>query len=294
MSVYERDETYVHWTKIRDEAGQPVAPTTIKISITDPDGTLLVDAQDMTQEEIGLYYYNYQIPADANFGNWDVIVRATDAVGNATKFTDEFYLLPWNILAQIRSQSGIGSRKSISDDDLAQIAWDAYVEVLEDVLTPHSNEGILKTCYNGDDFYRAKDYPIADRNGDGLIDEDDIDVMWKDSNGHFNVGKAEGIQAEIGELEPKQADGSDIPNTQCGIFISYCSYHPTYSEQLFKKAVVYMAAHEVILRFHEIDRATLADIQSNRQIILANPNRMEKKYLKIRNRICKPRCGGVK
>ena len=66
--------------------GDLVDPTSIKISIYDPDGTLKVDAASMTQyaATTGIYEYKYHMDATADAmakGKWRILGDVIDGTG---------------------------------------------------------------------------------------------------------------------------------------------------------------------------------------------------------------------
>lgn len=73
---YYQGETIKQNVELRDVDGVLVDPTSIVITIIDPEGTTKVDAQDMTKDETGKYYYDYLIATDAVTGRWETEVKA--------------------------------------------------------------------------------------------------------------------------------------------------------------------------------------------------------------------------
>lgn len=77
---------------VRDENKAYVDPTTIKVSIYDPDGEVEVDAEAMTQyeSETGMYEYYYHKGESAEAmdeGVWRGIVTVIDGSGDDAKVT---------------------------------------------------------------------------------------------------------------------------------------------------------------------------------------------------------------
>ena len=75
--------------------GDLVDPTSIKISIYDPDGTLKVDAASMTQyaATTGIYEYKYHMDATADAmakGKWRILGDVIDGTG-ATAVISPFH-----------------------------------------------------------------------------------------------------------------------------------------------------------------------------------------------------------
>ena len=99
-------------------------------------------------------------------------------------------------------------------------------------------------------------------------------------------------EAHCGNITITQLDGTAIPSSMKWVRINYWSEWKTYNEKSFQKAVAYLAAHKCIIRFQELDKATLADLYSNREMISAHLFRMEKEYYKALNQIRRPVVGG--
>jgi len=68
VAVFAENKTYNFttevWTTGDADANYP------KITITDPDGTVKVDAASMTKDTTGKYEYLYQLATDASKGEW--------------------------------------------------------------------------------------------------------------------------------------------------------------------------------------------------------------------------------
>ena len=303
MSVYQRDETYYHWITFRDRAKALFDSDTVKITITTPCGTVVVTTQDMTKDSEGVYYYAYDIPSDGTFGQWDVRVVATTGTDNSI-FDDNFYLLPWNLINQTRKLSGITSKKSISDDDIALIVLEAYLEALRDVYIFHEDENLTCNPDTGAWFdgtnttFATKNGKLADSNGDGAVTGygetscgTDVDGWWKDTNGNCHQLKITVLDARCGKLTITKWDGTPIPSSRELVKVNYYTEWRTFNKSIFKSAVALLAAHKCIERFMELGRATQADLHSNKVVVLHDRNRMEKAYRKAMRRISKPIIG---
>ena len=90
MVVYEREETYINYTTLRDREGEPTDADVIEITITSPCGTLLTDSASMTHITDGIYDFGQDIPTDAIFGQYDVRVVATQN-SIVSVFTETFF-----------------------------------------------------------------------------------------------------------------------------------------------------------------------------------------------------------
>jgi len=74
--MYYQGETMRQNVSVRDVLGILVDPAAIEITIIDPDGTVMVDAEAMTKGAVGKYLYNYLIAEDAPSGEWKTEVKA--------------------------------------------------------------------------------------------------------------------------------------------------------------------------------------------------------------------------
>ena len=308
MAVYERGDTFSHWRKFKDRSSTATDPTSVKITITDPCNFAVVNNQNMNKVVVGEYYYNYNIGSSATYGKYNVKVSAVVSPDTSI-FTDTFYILPWDVPAQVRAISGIEEEKTISDDDIARICWDAYIETLEEILDAHEliqpnytrDIGTQSGCIDGTNttFWLRHQY-LADYNGDGVINGygeascgTDVSGIWVDENTNWNTCKITVDDSIAGKVTITQTSGVAIPATAKGIYLTYHTKPITFNQTLFRKAVAYLAAHEIILRFRETDRTTIADLNSNRPIVLAHPDRMLKQFKSLVRKLKTPRIGGV-
>lgn len=309
-TTYQCSETYIHRITIRNEAGIIVYPATVLFNLYDMCGNELAADVAMATDASGVYECTYCIPADCLYGEYDIKVVATDAGGDVAVFPDSFYVFPWKCLSQIRSVSGIGERKSISDNDLAKIAWDAYQEVLSEIYEFHDWEKVkmdpdVNLSFNGTNkIFRIKvcNYDeLADRFGDGQVTGwgetscgTDIDGYWIDLDFARHQLKITVIDVITGRVTLTQTDDTAIPSSHQGVRVNYATKSELWNERRMRKAVVYLSAHEVVQRFNELDRVTLADVESNKAVFLASPNRLEKIYKKARDSVRDVMFGGTK
>jgi len=260
----------------------------------------------MTSDATGEYYYNYGIPASAMYGKYRTKVVATSATGNKAIFEDEFYIMPWKLEKDIRQISGISETKSISDDDLSDIAWHSYKYALRDVFThnygdtPNGNPDTGAGFDGSNTVFQTKHYPIADINGDGDVTgwtsscASDITGWWINNAGHRSECSISVVESNNGEICIYQTTGSSpIPSDNEGVYLDYWSEHKDFDTEIFRRAVSYLAVHEVVNRFNELDRTTIADLNSNRPIVISNPLRFMAEYKRYINMIRKPRVDGV-
>ncbi len=304
MSVYQREENYMHWITIRDRSNALYDPTSVSITITNPCGVLKVSAQAMTKNAPGdgVYYYSYLIPVDAVYGEWDIKVIATDT--DKSIFKDKMYLLPWDAVDQVRELSGITSKKSISDDVIARIILESYTEILNKVYELRKNETFLCNPDTGawidgvNKIFQLKNPPIADYDGNGTVEglltgtcTGDISLIWKDVNSTCSVGKVTVNNAECGNVTLTQSDDSALPANLIWAKVTYHTEWYTFKEELLRKAVAYLAAYECLIRFTELKGTTQADLNPN--VVKFNVRRktLDAKYKKILRLIKKPIVG---
>jgi hypothetical protein len=299
-SIYERGEENHYVIKIKNIDGNTyVDPSSVSIIIYDPCMNEKVSSVSMTKSDVGIYYYSYTIPADATYGEYQIKVTADTVI-----YKDKFFLLPWNTIYDVRRYSGITSKKSISDHDIATITWEAYLEALRDVYLYHEDESPRCNPDTGAYFdgtnttFATKDGLLADANGDGVVTGygetscgTDVDGWWKDTNGDCHQLKITVLDSRCGKLTLTQWNGTPIPSSASLVKINYYTEWRTFNINIFKSAVAFLAAHKCIDRFTELGRATLADLHSNKTVILHNRNRMEKAYKKAMRKISKPVIG---
>lgn len=302
MATYQRGEDYAKYLTIRDFDNNLYDPDSVTLTIESPCGNVL-HSGSVASDSTGKYHTTYTIPTDAPFGEYLTTVDVVDG-GETTILPGRFYVMPWDIIGLVRITSGITSKKSISDDDIAAIVWQAFKEALDDVYTYHHRERPKPNpdtgaMYDGTNTTFELCANLADYDGDGTVTGyydgsccSDVKVEWRDTDGNCHLAKVTITDTECGQVEITQKGGAAIPNTAQWVRASYHTKWESFNLRLFKKAVLYLAAHECILRFQELDRATLADIMSNKTVILADPNRMKKEYISIIRKIRKPRFGG--
>jgi len=294
MSVFQRGELYVLERKFRDKDGNVLTPTLVTMSITFPCSNSVNVSGIMTNNS-GTWSKGWNIPSTATYGEYTVITVATVDTGTY-KYVNSFYILPWNIIQQVRSISGIKQSNDIEDEDLAIICWNAYLEAKEKVFKEVIHEK-LKTdsshCIDGSNkkFYAQNQHIVSDHI---ICGESSIYGYYKDNDSNIYDLTISITNADTGELSIADENGYALSNiSACDIYYNYRVKSHKYSEQLFKKAVAYLASHEVIIRFNELDKATLGDLNSNAPIILANPNRMLKQYKRTMKSIKKLLIGGI-
>ena len=308
MTVFERGETYYKYEEIRNRAGTLVNPTTITMTITDSCGNILVNALPMANDAVGKYHYAYTIGATAYYGIYTTVVIATGAGGDVTKFTEDFVVMPWDLIDNIRRISGIAEEKSIDDDDLGYIALQAYREALDDVLEKHDEEvptydPSVGVKFNGTNTtVRTACAHIADHDGDGntvgfgeQTCGTDVYGFWYDSTYAYQTCYITVGSPISGRITVTQDDGvTAIPSTNKGVFLTYWTYYKTFDINILRNAVEYLAANKLVERFHELHRATLADLPSNQREVELDIRRFEREYYRLLDKIRRPALGGGK
>ena len=313
IAIFERGETYAHWTTIRDRNDVKVNPTSVKIYIYDPCDYTLVDNQNMTNSSTGVYYYNYDtISSSATYGKYTTKVVATSGASNIGTYISHFYVMPWKVEQSVRYKMGITDEKDIDDDALSEICWMAYQRVLRDAHihyygeTPSGNPD-SGACFDGSNtLFQTNHYPIADIKGDGIVTgtdlgvaganlcEQDITGWWITSTGSRNALRIVINNANNGVINIYQeGTASAIPSNNEGVYLDYWQQYENFDEFLFREAVSYLAAHYVNLRLTERNKVTLADISKNAPVIMLRPDMYFKEYRSLLKKVSKPKVGGV-
>jgi len=262
----------------------------------------------MVSDAVGEYYYNYTISSSATYGRYTSKVTVASAGGNIAVYKDEFYVMPWEAVTDLRQTMGLSNdTKSISDDDLSNIIWNCYQWALKDIYIHHHNEhpssnpstGILWDGSNK--LYKTSHYPIADSNGDGTVSGNqyscvtDISGFYIDDDGHYNKAVVKVRNATNGEIYIYKSDGvTPIPSVIDDLLIDYWSEPPEFDTFVFQQAVVLLAAHEVSNRLINIDKVNISDLYTNNPLVVINPQRFMNEYRRYMGLIREPVIGGVK
>ena len=312
LATYEKGETYNLRLTTKDNVTRTNTDTdALTIDIIDPCSTVSISAATFIKTTTGNYYHNYNIPGNAVYGEWKVVITATkDSI--ISKLTDNFIIMPWNAAPNVRTISGIGENKAVNDKDINKIVLDSLKEVSHSCYEYHYREkpntcigtctGGICYCMNGTNttFY-TKNTPLADWNGDGVITGfgqqscgTDINAIWIDCDSVCHQCDVTVVDSNCGRLTIyQQGTTTAIPSTAKGIYLDYYTKSGSFTNDLFKEAIEYHAAHRIILRFGELERATNADLASAQNVKYVNPNRMWKHYRKIIKKIHRPMIGGV-
>lgn len=306
MSIYTRGETYVHRILIIDKDGAAAYPSDCTLYIYDSCGSLINTGGTSMATSVGDNYFEgkYTLPSDMKYGEYTINVIATDDSGDVAKFDDFLYIFPWNIIHDVRRYSGIKGRKSIDDHDIAAIIWEAYSEILDEVYEYWHDETPLCNPDTGTGFdgsntvFATAHGPIADRNGDGVVQGygeascgTDIDGWWKDEDGNCHRLKITVNDAHCGNITITQLDGTAIPSSYKWVRLNYYTEWRTYNERIFRFAVAYLAAYKCIEASKSLDKATMGDLHSNKQTIYLSKNRMLNQYKKAIRKVKKPVIG---
>lgn len=303
--IYTRNDNYFIELTIKDILTSSVSdPSTVSISIKDPCGITIVNNDAMISTATGIYVYDYAISSSATYGVYEVIIETSSY--NMID-THNFVIMPWNCLSQVRRISGISQQNDISDEKLSLIIWDTYIETLEQIYEKHKDEKLLCNPDNGTWFdgtntkFQLRYGKIADINGDGQVTGYgelncgyDVSVRWIDSTGDSQIGKVTVDNLDNRIVLITQLSGVAIPNTNEGVFVTYWIESDYYNERLMRKAVSYLAAHELILAFQSLYEATLADLPSNEKKLSIDMYRLQKKYDDIIEEIGHEMIGGGK
>jgi hypothetical protein len=121
-------------------------------------------------------------------------------------------------------------------------------------------------------------------------DEDEISGYYVNCSLEKNPLTISITDSTQGEISVADENGDALESCICQIYVTYSTKTSAFTDHLFRKAVAYLAAREVVLRFNELDKATLADLPSNR---LASPERMLKQYKQTIRKIKAIRVGGI-
>lgn len=136
MAKYLRASTVKCEISVTDVNGA-IDPTTMPLVIYDPLGVANTTKVigDLTKTALGVYYYNFAVPADATYGDWRYEFVPTNASGEGTVVTTYFYVDEtdtslWCSFMDVYRRAGI-SNSVISEGDVADAIRDSMAEVEE-------------------------------------------------------------------------------------------------------------------------------------------------------------------
>lgn len=311
--IYERGDNYLCHVTIRDILTKAKStPSAVLITITNPCGDELVSDVAMSTDETGIYHYDYEILAAAPYGKYEVEIST--ATFTMTK-SFSYYIFPWNVNKEVRELAGIGEQKSISDRAINGLIWNAYNEVKNTVYEHHYNEQVRCSCCNENcrcsneicsifdgsntTFWTQEGY-LADYCGDGITSGygeisccTDAFMTWKDCDGACHNGYVTVLEADCGKLTLTSDGVTPIPAAYAWVKLEYWTRTKGWTEDLMREAIEYLAAHKILLRLGELERATSADLVAAQNIKYVNPARMMKEYKRILRKIKLPPVGGV-
>ena len=93
MDTYEAGTTVYIEDTLRDTDDVLLDPTSAKVTITDPDGVVKVDAENMTKKSTGVYYYNWQSEVTDPTGIYEVKTVAVSGGYTSIKTTERGFCL---------------------------------------------------------------------------------------------------------------------------------------------------------------------------------------------------------
>ena len=302
FGTYSRGDNIFIQINIKDVLTNALSdPSDVSISIINPCNIIKVASATMSSSVTGVYTYDYAIsstPTNTPYGIYKIEIK-TETEDTLTIFN--FVVFPWDVLSRIREISGAFQQSDMSDYKLALLAWTAYEETLDEVFELHYNEKPLPDPDSGYYFnginikFQLKNTPIADHNGDDYITGfgelacgEDITFSYIDSTGNRIVGDVTVIDANNGLVELTDIGGGIVPNGISSAQVTYYSQSQTYNKDLMREAVAYLTAHKALLAFKSLDKATLADMQSNRA---TESERFLKRYEEIIEKIGFPNIG---
>jgi hypothetical protein len=311
--IYERGDDYLCHVNIRDILTTDKSdPSSVLITITNPCGVEVVSDQVMGTSGTGVYYYDYTILANAPYGKYSVEISTCTYT---MKKTYSYYVFPWNASAEVRELAGIGEQKSISDRAINGLIWNAYNEVKQEVFVHHYDEQVRCSCcmencrcgnyvcstFDGTNttFWTQEGY-LADYNDDEIVSGygeisccTDAFMTWKDCDGDCHTGYVTVLDAICGKLTLTSNGVTPIPSAYAWLKLEYWTRTRGWTRDLMHEAVSYLAAHKVLLRFGELERATAADLVSAQNVKYVDPARMYKEYRRVLKKIRQPPAGGV-
>ena len=276
--TYLRGDTVVININIKNTlTNSPSNPSSVKITIKNPAGTIVAGPSAMSNIAVGNYDYDYSIPSSLTvypFGIYDAMIST---VTDSSTTLLNFVVFPWDIISRIRTLSGVSLQSDITDYHLAKLAWTAYEETLETVYEMHMNEKPLHDPVTDDyidgvnKVFQLANYPLADHNGDDQVTGSvqiaygrDVEGYWIDSTGAKNACLITVTDASIGLVQIEQLGAIAIPLSARGIYVKYYTESPSFNKSLMHEAVACLTAYKTAIAFQNLNKATLADLQTNR------------------------------
>jgi len=199
----------------------------------------------------------------------------------------------------VRGVTGISDEYDVSDEYLQRITEYAqrycmrvaYEKHFQEEPDPNPDTGSYIDGSNT--LFRTKAYPIADITFDEEIDSEDISGVWIDEDWGVNTASITVVNRDYGIIRIYQDDGSTaIPSSAKYIYLTYYSEPANFDIELFIQAVIYFAAHCVENMLKGQEKITLADLESNKQII-QRKTQFYDLYLDVINKISTPKVAGT-
>lgn len=88
-STFQRGETVPLWAEVKDQSGNYVDPTSVKLTLVKPDGTDVFANQDMVKSVTGKFVYFWNSTSDSDVGWYTAKGKTTDGTGEEAKVTIE-------------------------------------------------------------------------------------------------------------------------------------------------------------------------------------------------------------
>ena len=294
MVVYSRGESYIQKITIRDENNNLYDPDNVTWTIVNPKGTAVVEDSAMTKVSTGVYKASYDIPSNAPYGEYKVTIKMVITDSSTTIKEDEFFVLPIR-LEEVKQISGIVDENSISDKDFSQLLWHAYQIALKEAFIKHYDEEPKGNPDTGvwldgsNKTFQVRHPPIADVNGDGTVDGDDLVGIYVDEDYNVHTLVCDVVNAREGIITLEQSNGSAIPNTAKKVRVDYYQQPDRWDDDIFRKAVIYLASHLAQMRLKEPSKITIADLTSNRTLL----EERQTEFLDMYKRLMRRLSGGV-
>jgi hypothetical protein len=305
QGIYSRGDNVFTQINIKDILTNSLCdPSSVSISIINPCGVNLITSVAMTKTAVGVYKYDYQIsstPTNSPFGIYKIKIQT---LNENTISLFNFVLFPWDIISRIREISGFFQQNDISDYKLSMIAWNAYIETLDEIYELHSDETPLcnpetNEGFNGTNItFKLKEYPLADFNGDEYITGfgelacgEDVTFHYIDSIGDNKIGHVVVIDADVGIVTLKTITDTPVPKDIRKAMVSYCVRSEYYDQNIMREAVAYLASNKVLISLNSLDKSTLADLQTNEEKLRIDSDRFIKRYETLIEKIGMPNIG---
>jgi uncharacterized protein YfaS (alpha-2-macroglobulin family) len=87
INSFQAGETVGIWAFIKDWEGTYTSPDNgVKVTLTDPEGTVKVNASAMTEDDDGKFVYYYNSEDDDVKGWWRYSCKSQDGTGDEAKY----------------------------------------------------------------------------------------------------------------------------------------------------------------------------------------------------------------